>query len=119
MPSDYPRQRFQDILDNIASIETYTAGMTEASYAADPKTRDAVERCLARISEAAVKLGSRAEELAPGEQWLQIRRFGNILRHAYDIIDEKMIWAIVTDRLPALKAHCEKAIIKLDAGGSS
>ena len=35
------------------------------AFVGDPKTYDAVERCLKRISEAASKLGPRAEELRP------------------------------------------------------
>ena len=35
----------------------YTKGLNEQSLIADEKTRDAVERCLQRISEAAIRLG--------------------------------------------------------------
>ena len=65
MRSRDPRVPFEDILENIARIERHTAGMDKASFAQDEKTIDAVERCLARISEAAVKLGETAQELCP------------------------------------------------------
>ena len=57
--------------------------MDAALFAADDKTADAVERCLARISEATVKLGEDAELLCPGPPWRDIRGLGNHLRHAY------------------------------------
>ena len=110
MPSSRPRQRFQDILDNIDSIETYTAGMTFDQFAADDKTRDAVERCFSRIAEAAAKLDELAEGLAPGEPWAEIRAFGNQLRHAYDGIREELVWGIIQNRLQSLKAACQRAI---------
>jgi len=47
-------------------IQDFTAGMTAESFAADPKTNNAVERCLERISEAAKKLEGQAETLCPG-----------------------------------------------------
>ncbi|MBA3404569.1 MAG: DUF86 domain-containing protein [Gemmatimonadaceae bacterium] len=72
MPSSDPSQRFQDILDNIARIEKYTAGMDSVSFMEDLKTYDAVERCLARISEAAVKLGLLAETLCPVRRQLDL-----------------------------------------------
>ena len=65
MPSSRPATRFLDILDNIRLIQGYLQGMDRAAFEADSRTRDAVERCLERLSEAATKLGSRAEELAP------------------------------------------------------
>ena len=54
MPFDPLPERFEDILENIERIERYTAGMGEAQFVGDSKTIDAVERCLSRISEAAV-----------------------------------------------------------------
>ena len=63
MPSKDPIQRFNDILENIIRIEEFTAGMDVSAFVGDPKTYDAVERCLERISEAASKLGPQAEEL--------------------------------------------------------
>ena len=48
-----PAKRFEDILANIILIEEFTAGMDLAAFAQDPKTSNASERCLERISEAA------------------------------------------------------------------
>jgi hypothetical protein len=73
VPSKDPIQRFTDILENIIRIEKFTAGMDVSAFVGDPKTYDAVERCLERISEAASKLGPQAEEFCPGIPWSQIR----------------------------------------------
>lgn len=61
-----------------------------------------MERCLSRISEAAVKIGPVAEEILPGHDWRGIRGIGNRLRHEYDIITYSANWAIVVKRLPEL-----------------
>lgn len=63
MPSSRPWLRIEDILDNAHAVIKYTQGMTFDDYMSDRKTRDACERCISRISEAAVKLGAFAEEL--------------------------------------------------------
>lgn len=110
MPSDKPRQRFEDIIDNIDAIARYTAGLNEGTFITNTLMIDAVERCLSRISEAAVKLGERTTELAPEQPWNNIRGLGNRLRHEYDLINPRDIWAIVTSHLPALRAACEKAL---------
>jgi uncharacterized protein with HEPN domain len=91
VPSSHPAVRFQDILDNIQLIRGYLAGMDQTAFDADRRTRDAVERCLERISEAASKLGEEADRLAPGPPWHAVRSFGNVIRHAYDQVDPARI----------------------------
>lgn len=81
----------------------------------DPRTVDAVERCMQRITEAAIKLQPMAGELLPGQDWDAMRGFGNVLRHDYDVISEKMIWDIAQDYLPNLLADCHLALKMIEA----
>lgn len=113
MPSDRDHQSLLDILDNIDRIARYTAGMNEAGLAADTRTADALERCIARISEAAVRLGDAAPALSPGLPWRDIRGIGNRLRHAYERIEARTMWNIVTNDLPALRQGCADALKRL------
>ena len=113
MPTKRPALRIQDILDNIGRIRSHTAELTETAFLNDPKTQDAVERCLGRISEASIKLGDAAERLAPGVPWDEIRGLGNRLRHGYDTILPTRIWLIVRDDLDSLEAACRSALQKL------
>ncbi|MFQ6017186.1 MAG: DUF86 domain-containing protein [Kiloniellaceae bacterium] len=101
-------------MENIARIEEYTAGMDGHAFAADKRTADAVERCSARISEAAVKLGDDAERLCPDIPWRDIRGLGNRLRHAYTTVDVTRIWLIVDKDLPALKEACREALGRIE-----
>lgn len=119
MPSENFRAAnwITDILDNIDRIEGYTAGLDSDALSQDGLRRDAVERCLERICEAAVRLGDRAAVLMPDQSWGAIRGLGNRLRHAYDRIDLAVIWAVVTDRLPALKADAVAALKQLQGPG--
>lgn len=113
LPSDKPRGRLLDIAENAAAIQHYTAALTQEQFEANRMTRDAVERCLERISEAPAKLGPLAAELAPEQPWNDIRALGNRLRHEYDRIDAARIWGILRDDLPGLRAACEQAAAKL------
>jgi uncharacterized protein with HEPN domain len=88
-------------------------GHDEAALRASAEKRDAIERCLERISEAASKLGTMAEALMPDQHWQGIRALGNVLRHEYDNVDAERIWQIVVDDLPSLKAACERALKSL------
>jgi uncharacterized protein with HEPN domain len=57
--------RFRDILECIALIEQFVAGMGFETYLKDEKTKSAVERQVPTLSEAAKALGSNAEILVP------------------------------------------------------
>ncbi len=114
LPSKKPVRRLQDIVKNGRLALHYTAGLDEAAFEEDPLVYAAVERFLSRISEAAVKLGDLAPELAPGQPWQRIRAIGNPLRHDYDEIDEERVWKIVQDDLPSLVTACEQALARLE-----
>ena len=51
MSSSEPKRRLRDILENISRVRSYIEGITPQQFGSDPKTQDAVERCLERISE--------------------------------------------------------------------
>ena len=80
----------------------------------DDKTRDAVERCLERISEAAKKLGPMIEERQPQVSWRGIRGLGNVLRHEYDAVDDATIERIIAQELGPLRDACVSELA--DAG---
>ena len=63
-----------------------------------------------RISEAAVKLGSFAEELLPAHDWSAIRGIGNILRHDYDRASLPMIYDTVVQNFEPLLNDLRRAI---------
>lgn len=96
--------RLEHIARSIAAIEGYWAGKTFADYLANEPLRAATERHLLIIAEAAkgIPLADRASE--PSVPWPDVIGLGNILRHGYDIIDEKRIWAIVEGELGVMKA---------------
>jgi len=91
-------------------IERFTLGMDLDTFRTDPKTVAAVERKLLLISEAATRLGDRADILCPGLPWRNIRGIGNWLRHQYDRVDVETIWRTVTEELPALHAAVKNAL---------
>jgi len=91
-------------------IEQFTSGMDFEAFRSNPMAVAAVERKLQVISEAAIRLGTEAEQRIPDQPWRDIRGIGNQLRHAYERIDLNTIWNAVTDDLPPLKAAVLKAL---------
>jgi len=102
-----------DIIENIGRIERYLAGLSQEVFDRDERTRDAVERCLERICEAAHRLGSRGPAMMPDQPWPDIRGMGNHLRHGYDRVEVDIVWHTVQNRLPALKAAAQRALAGL------
>ncbi len=114
MPSKHnPAGSLADIVENAERIEGYIDGMDRDAFASDGLTRDAVERCLERVCEAAYRLGEHAVELMPGQPWDDIRGMGNWLRHAYDRVDLDIVWNTARVRLPALRAEARRALERL------
>jgi uncharacterized protein with HEPN domain len=114
LPSSEPKTRFRDIVENIDAIISYVGDMGQEQFIADRLRYDATERCLSRISEAAIKLGMLAEELAPNQPWNDIRGLGNWLRHDYPNVIKTVIWKTVSRDLKPLRRDCEAAIRELD-----
>ena len=96
------------------SIISYIGNREYESFVKDRRTVDAVERCLQRITEAAIKLHPGAAELLPDQDWKAMRDLGNRLRHECDGISPKAIWQTVHDDLPSLLMDCRRAIAVLD-----
>jgi uncharacterized protein with HEPN domain len=87
--------------------------MDRAAFGRNGLVRDAVERCLERICEAAHRLGAQAEVLMPTQPWGEIRGMGNRLRHGYDRVDRNVGWDTARDRLPSLEADARQALARL------
>jgi uncharacterized protein with HEPN domain len=114
VPSKYdPADSLADLIENAERVEIYLAGVDREAFERDGKTRDAVERCLERICEAAHRLGGRAAELMPSQPWGDIRGMENRLRHAYDRLDLDIVWNTARDRLPALAADARRALAQV------
>lgn len=113
MFSDDERVRswIEHIIENSDRIADYIADMRFEDFVADTKVRDAVERCVGRITEAAMRLGpERMAAIAPDVPLNEVRGLGNVLRHDYDRIDPKLIWDTAQGDLPVLRAHCVRAL---------
>jgi uncharacterized protein with HEPN domain len=103
LPFRDPRIHFQDILESIGHIDAFVAGMSFEAYRSDRKTRSAVERELQIITEAAIRLSVDAERLCPGPDWKGFRGMGNVLRHEYHRVDDRIVWNTIAEELPPLR----------------
>ena len=114
MPSKHdPADSLADIIENAERIEQYLTGVDRAGFAGNGLLRDAVERCMERVCEAAHRLGEHAAELMPNQPWGDIRGMGNRLRHAYDRISLDVIWIAARSDLPNLAVDARRALAQI------
>ena len=96
-----------DILMAIELIEEFIVDDKDFTlYDSDRKTQSAVERQLAIIGEALNQF-KKLEPEVKIENDKQIISFRNRLVHAYDSLDNSMIWVIISRHLTPLKIEIQ------------
>ena len=98
-----------DILMAIDLIEEFILGVDFISYEKDRKTQSAVERQFSIIGEALNQF-KKIDTTITIENDKQIVAFRNRLVHAYDSLDNSIVWAIVNRHLKPLKSEIENLL---------
>jgi uncharacterized protein with HEPN domain len=101
------RHTIHDILETIARVEMKTVGKTFAEFETDWELRFIVERAIEVISEATRRLPADLKATRPEIEWRSIAGIGNVLRHEYHTISNKVIWDVVQAELPPLRTAIE------------
>ncbi|MCL2417221.1 MAG: DUF86 domain-containing protein [Bacteroidales bacterium] len=99
-----------DILVSIQSIDDFIGDVRVfEAYESDKKTRRSVEREIMIIGEAINRIRGVDSniEIAHINQIIATR---NRVAHAYDAVNNAMIWGIVINHLPSLKSEVEKLL---------
>ena len=99
-----------DIINSISLIRVFLTEVTSLNdYSKDLKTKSAVERQLGIIGEAVNKY-QKIELEQKLENGVQIINLRNRLVHAYDGIDDSIIWVVINKHLQPLKEEVEKLL---------
>lgn len=101
--------RLWDMLDAARAIVEFTAGQRFERYLADRKTRNAVERNLEIIGEAARYVSEDARRRFPEIPWTSVIGLRNIIAHDYGEIQHEKVWGICNERLPELIKQLERS----------
>lgn len=104
-----PGKLCEDILRAIQEVESFCHGRTFHDFQEDRALQLIVERELEIIGEALARLRRDHPNLA--DQICDIHKIvglRNVLAHGYDVLEHEILWDIVENKLPILKADILK-----------
>jgi uncharacterized protein with HEPN domain len=98
------RPALRALLEAIDGIENAVRGKSLADYSRDWLLRHGIQRGIEIVSEAARRVPPDLQATQPQIPWVQIMGIGNVLRHEYHRVSDTVIWNVVEQYLPPLKA---------------
>ncbi len=95
----------KDILDAIASIESFVGQTRLEQFLQDDKTQSAVVRKLEIIGEATKQLPEQIRQRYPDVPWSSMARMRDKLARGYWSVDNEIVWKVVQEELPVIKPY--------------
>ncbi len=93
----------QDIVESVASIESFLKGVEEQDFLSSNLLQSAVLHKLTIIGEAATNLSGDLKSRHPQVEWREIIGFRNFAVHVYFAVNWKIVWTTVTEDTAVLK----------------
>jgi uncharacterized protein with HEPN domain len=108
-----------DIRDNARLAQAWTAQQTAESFADNIQLFYAVTRCLEIISEASRRLPKELRDRHSHLPWRAIMGAGNVYRHRYDNVAERLVWDAVQRDLPPVLVVIEIEVVRLSQNATN
>ena len=108
-----PRKWLLDIRANIRLARTFVEGVDYDTFRNNQLLFYAVTRALEIISEASRRLPDDMKARHPDIPWVEMAGAGNIYRHDYEDVRQRLVWGTVNNRLPALLVAVEQELAML------
>ncbi len=99
--------RLWDMLDAARTAVEFTNGLRYENFLEDRKIRNAVERNLEIIGEAARRVSPETRNNHPDVPWRSMIGLRNVLAHEYGEIRYEILWTIIGDKLAPLIKRLE------------
>ena len=107
--------RLYDILEATAGIRETVGALSFEAFTTVWSAKRACERGIEIISEASRHIPDQLKQTEPAIPWRQIAGVGNILRHGYQTVSDRVIWDIIVTQLDPLEAAVRRLLQAIDA----
>ncbi len=99
--------RIKDMLEAIETVDDMLVGLQFDTFegAGFRGSRRGIERCIEIVSEASRHVPEDLKAQFQNIPWRNIRGIGNVLRHGYSVVDNRVIWRISTQSLPGWRQY--------------
>jgi len=105
------KKHLEDMRRATELLAQFGRGRSKGDYVSDPLFRSAVERQLEIIGEAVSRLKKEDADAASKISDVQkIISFRNILTHAYDVVDENVVWDVLINKIPVLRREIDSLL---------
>lgn len=108
-----PSARLRHIIDEADYLARTRAGMSHDDFLGADTIRRAFVRSLEIIGEAAKHLPQELTAREPSIEWREIGRMRDRLIHGYFSVDYDLVWEVVVDEVPPLRAASERLLESL------
>lgn len=105
--------RLQHILDAIAEVELYVAGVTQEQFINNSEKRFATIKQIEIIGEACTKITTDIKDNYSEVPWYQIIGFRHLSIHEYHNVSMHIVWDIAVNNLPTLKRQMQEILKQL------
>jgi uncharacterized protein with HEPN domain len=92
------RHTLHDILETIDRVESKVAGKSFDEFRSDWEFKFVMQRAIEVISEATRRLPDELKASKPEIHWRSIAATGDVLRHEYHAISDRIVWNAVPAR---------------------
>lgn len=103
-----PRVFLEDIHSAAIKIEKFTDGLTFDEFESNELISDAVIKNILVIGEAAKNIPSDIRMKNPHIEWRKMAGMRDMLIHGYFSINFRIVWDVVQNKIPILKAQIKK-----------
>lgn len=108
-----PHEFIRHMLDEIDYLQSRISNTDQAAFLEDETLKRAFVRSIEIIGEASKKLPEDIKKLQPDIEWRKVAGMRDRLIHDYFGVDYAIVWDVVKNKMPQLKASLQTLFKKL------